>query len=214
MKEKKDPVADAKKTWSRILKIPQPIAPSIARVKDTKATVKDYEQGERMSLVTLPEIRLKELGDDLSIEDFPLSWESPNYILLLIRKISPKQTATKVMKQLDLILEEPEPVPDYYKYKGENSREFWDRVNALEERHGELYSLGVVLQNIEEYVLRMLEQAEADKDIKVYSEDCYGCRWFDIDSSGVNCTHPESCKDLSLPNWEERAEADMDKEGL
>jgi len=49
---------------------------------------------------------------------------------------------------------------DHY-YSGDGSTAFWDRVNALGARHGELYSLGCVLQNVEEFVLRQLVDAEA-----------------------------------------------------
>jgi hypothetical protein len=50
------------------------------------------------------------------------------------------------------------------KYSGDDSSEFWDRVNALESPEWDaLYSLGVVLQNLEEYVLGQLYQDERDK---------------------------------------------------
>lgn len=45
-------------------------------------------------------------------------------------------------------------------YSGEGSTSFWARVNALGARHGELYLLGCVLQNVEEFVLHQLKIAE------------------------------------------------------
>jgi len=45
-------------------------------------------------------------------------------------------------------------------YSGENSKEFWDRIDALKDRHGELYTVGVILQELESRVLRLLESAE------------------------------------------------------
>lgn len=50
-----------------------------------------------------------------------------------------------------------------YHYSGDNSKAFWERVNALEERWGELYALGVALQNLEGQVLRALVDAERDE---------------------------------------------------
>ena len=46
-----------------------------------------------------------------------------------------------------------------HRYSGEASKEFWDIVNSIESqyKHNEIYSLGVVLQNLEETVLRRLE---------------------------------------------------------
>ena len=51
-------------------------------------------------------------------------------------------------------------------YSGEGSTSFWDRVNALGARRGELYSLGCVLQSVEEFVLRQLVDAESEKTKK------------------------------------------------
>ena len=48
------------------------------------------------------------------------------------------------------------------RYSGDGSRDFWDRVNALGTRRSELQSLGVVLQNIEAFVLDRLDEAEAE----------------------------------------------------
>lgn len=46
-------------------------------------------------------------------------------------------------------------------YSGNLSREFWERVNRLDQPHrAEMYSCGVLLQNMEETVLRWLEYAE------------------------------------------------------
>jgi hypothetical protein len=46
------------------------------------------------------------------------------------------------------------------KYSGEESKEFWDAVNAIrnEANRQELHSLGVALQNHEEYVLHVLNR--------------------------------------------------------
>ncbi len=43
------------------------------------------------------------------------------------------------------------------RYSGDESKDFWNAVNELPRRsRGELYSLGVVLQNLEGFVLRRL----------------------------------------------------------
>ena len=56
------------------------------------------------------------------------------------------------------------PFGDYAKhYSGDNSKEFWERVSKLKEFHGELYSLGCVLQSLEGYVLKLLEDAEKEE---------------------------------------------------
>ncbi len=52
---------------------------------------------------------------------------------------------------------------EYHHYSGRKSKKFWKRVNKLNERQGELYSLGVALQNLEEFVLILLDDAEKDK---------------------------------------------------
>lgn len=45
-------------------------------------------------------------------------------------------------------------------YSGRRSTAFWDAVNSLpKKRRGELYSLGVLLQNTEEFVLKQLKEA-------------------------------------------------------
>jgi len=45
-----------------------------------------------------------------------------------------------------------------HRYSGEKSKDFWNVVNAINSKeHGELYSLGVVLQNLEEFVLKRLK---------------------------------------------------------
>lgn len=52
--------------------------------------------------------------------------------------------------------------PIEHRYSRELSREFWDRVNALiGEDHAEAYALGVALQNLEEQVLKHLNEATA-----------------------------------------------------
>ena len=49
----------------------------------------------------------------------------------------------------------------HHHYSGDASEKFWARVNALEgEEHAVLYSLGCVLQDLEERVLRQLANAE------------------------------------------------------
>jgi len=43
------------------------------------------------------------------------------------------------------------------RYSGDKSNDFWKAVNALPKRSkGELYSLGVALQNLEYFVLKRL----------------------------------------------------------
>lgn len=57
-----------------------------------------------------------------------------------------------------------------YHYSGEStgSRQFWGRVKAIEDDsdHSALYSLGCVLQNIEEYVQGQLANAEVKQKCK------------------------------------------------
>jgi len=56
------------------------------------------------------------------------------------------------------------PDPRNPQYSGPNSEEFWNRVNALPEcgplTRGELYTAGVLLQNMEGTVLNWLAMAE------------------------------------------------------
>ncbi len=52
-----------------------------------------------------------------------------------------------------------------HKYSGNLSRKFWDRVNDLSgEDHAEAYALGVALQNLEEQVLKHLNEAHERKE--------------------------------------------------
>lgn len=50
-------------------------------------------------------------------------------------------------------------------YAGDKSKPFWHRVNAIKDDadRSALYALGCVLQNIEGYVLRQLDNAEGNK---------------------------------------------------
>ena len=50
-------------------------------------------------------------------------------------------------------------------YSGDNSKDFWDRINKLTDRYEELYSLGVLLQELEGRVLCQLEGAEVQVEI-------------------------------------------------
>ncbi len=50
--------------------------------------------------------------------------------------------------------------PLYFHYKGPLSRKFWERINATDEGKHHLYSLGVTLQRLEEYVIYRLLDAE------------------------------------------------------
>lgn len=46
-------------------------------------------------------------------------------------------------------------------YSGDKSEQFWSRVNALKGKNAKvLYSLGCELQNLEEFVLKLLQRAE------------------------------------------------------
>lgn len=43
-------------------------------------------------------------------------------------------------------------------YSGDKSRKFWDRINSLPEPHRVIaYTLGVVLQNVETDILRLID---------------------------------------------------------
>ena len=48
-------------------------------------------------------------------------------------------------------------------YSGKNSKKFWNRINKLKKRKDELYSLGVLLQNNEDWILTQLENAEEEE---------------------------------------------------
>ena len=56
--------------------------------------------------------------------------------------------------------------PLTHRYSGEKSKRFWKFVNSLKEPYRtELYGLGVVLQNIEDHVLKRLKD-ESPKSVK------------------------------------------------
>ena len=44
------------------------------------------------------------------------------------------------------------------KYSGKESHQFWNTINASKKHHGELYSLGCILQNIEDFVLKRINE--------------------------------------------------------
>jgi hypothetical protein len=46
-----------------------------------------------------------------------------------------------------------------HKYSGRESKLFWEMVNAMGDRRDEFYSLGVVLQNLEDWVLAQMKLA-------------------------------------------------------
>jgi hypothetical protein len=47
-------------------------------------------------------------------------------------------------------------------YSGDNSQDFWKRVNALpDDERWQLYTAGVLLQNMEGTIVRWLNQAES-----------------------------------------------------
>ena len=50
-----------------------------------------------------------------------------------------------------------------YRYSGKSSTKFWDVIRSIknESDRQELYSLGVALQNLEEYVLKQLKYVNA-----------------------------------------------------
>ena len=51
------------------------------------------------------------------------------------------------------------------RYSGSLSRGYWDSVNDLSgEDHAEAYALGVALQNLEEQVLKQLNEAHERKE--------------------------------------------------
>jgi len=51
------------------------------------------------------------------------------------------------------------------RYSGPKSVEFWDRVNAIKNRKrwAEAYDAGVQLQNLEDRVFRVIEEAEGKR---------------------------------------------------
>jgi hypothetical protein len=56
------------------------------------------------------------------------------------------------------------------KYSGRNSVKFWDRINKLDKRHDEMFSLGVVLQNLEDFILKQLRLAELEQRLSEYDK--------------------------------------------
>lgn len=48
------------------------------------------------------------------------------------------------------------------KYSGKESKKFWDKINKIKDpaSHSEAYSLGVVLQNVESDILRLIKIAQ------------------------------------------------------
>lgn len=62
---------------------------------------------------------------------------------------------------------DPMKKPDHH-YSGDRSASFWKRVGKLNDvgDHSAMYSLGCVLQNLEEYVLRQLRNAESKQGKK------------------------------------------------
>ena len=52
-----------------------------------------------------------------------------------------------------------------YKYSGSVSRKFWKRINAIPYSEGgkELYTMGCILQNVEEHVLDELKRHECKR---------------------------------------------------
>ena len=61
-----------------------------------------------------------------------------------------------------MVVECGEPV--YYHYRGPLSIDFWNRINELK-NSDKLYKLGVMLQNLEEYVLdELLKAEEGERD--------------------------------------------------
>ena len=49
------------------------------------------------------------------------------------------------------------------KYSGKDSQRFWDTINASKKHKGELYSLGCVLQNLEDFVLKRINEEWGNK---------------------------------------------------
>jgi len=51
-----------------------------------------------------------------------------------------------------------------HRYSGDKSKRFWRIVNNLQNEidRGEIYSLGVALQNLEEFVLKRLNDVKPD----------------------------------------------------
>ncbi len=45
-------------------------------------------------------------------------------------------------------------------YSGKKSKKFWRRIGKLETFHDELYHLGIILQNLESFVLSKLREVE------------------------------------------------------
>ena len=84
-------------------------------------------------------------------------------------KLAPSKTrkvdASKAMKALGAELNEALIYPDTFikSYSGESekSKDFWSRINALQQpEKTELYACGVLLQNMEETVVKWLNNAE------------------------------------------------------
>lgn len=86
-----------------------------------------------------------------------------------IKKLTKKMDATTEMEshnyyrgkiaglKLAIRLEPPVSLRLRHKYSGDDSKLFWKLVNAMGERQQEFYSLGVVLQNLESWILTQMK---------------------------------------------------------
>ena len=54
--------------------------------------------------------------------------------------------------------------PLYFFYSGPLSHRFWERINALK-KHERIYELGVMLQNLEGYMIDELLEAEREENV-------------------------------------------------
>jgi len=97
-------------------------------------------------------------------------------------KLAPSKTrkvdAAKAMKAIGAELNEALMYHDAFikSYSGssEKSEDFWRRVNALPEPHKtELYACGVLLQNIEQSVIKWLNDAE----FKIFRQKSCSHQW-------------------------------------
>lgn len=77
----------------------------------------------------------------------------------LLESSNPRLMLNRMRKEIEALgqLEPQVSLRLRHKYSGEDSKLFWELVNAMGERQQEFYSLGVVLQNLEGWILTQMK---------------------------------------------------------
>lgn len=99
-------------------------------------------------MLDIKKLFLKELNQNFNQKD---GWKAKTTDTIKVG------TAIKIMKSLVCQLEPQVSLRLRHKYSGEDSKLFWKLINAMGERQQEFYSLGVVLQNLEGWILTQMK---------------------------------------------------------